>query len=110
MLKNVLNYLAGVINRIRGGYTLQIVDEVPENVAKGRLYLVGENAAYWQCVLKCPCGCLQDIQLPLSQESRPRWRVSGKSSAPSLIPSVRRRVGCRSHFVLKHGRVIWCRD
>ncbi|MGY3858930.1 DUF6527 family protein [Aeromonas hydrophila] len=59
----------------------------------------------------CPCGCGDLIQLSLASNGHPRWVVDeGVRRAASLHPSIHRTAGCRSHFFLKQGKVIWCRD
>lgn len=91
-------------------YIASTIPEPPDVVRPWRLYLIGEPKAYWLAVLQCPCGCGDAIQLPLSGRSSPRWTFSGSPDAPSLRPSVRRSTGCRSHFILRGGHVVWCSD
>lgn len=60
-------------------------------------------------LLKCPCGCDQQIALNLMQRHTPRWRVEIRSrSRFSVHPSVDS-TSCGAHFWLRDGRVIWCR-
>jgi hypothetical protein len=90
-------------------YSVIICDDVPDKPAEKRLYVVGEKSVYWQAAMKCPCGCGDLIQLPLTQDARPRWRAQvDKVTSPSLSPSVNRTTGCRSHFFLREGRIVWC--
>ncbi|WP_460534909.1 DUF6527 family protein [Chitinimonas naiadis] len=80
--------------------------EVPENYI---VYLEGEAACYWLAAMVCPCGCGALIQLSLAKSGHPRWTVEVRSNKTvSLHPSVHRTTGCRSHFFLKNGKVIWC--
>ncbi len=59
-------------------------------------------------LLKCPCGCGQQIALNLMQSHSPRWRVDMRPHASfSVHPSVDSRT-CGAHFWLRDGRVIWC--
>jgi hypothetical protein len=45
----------------------------------------------------------------LIPEVKPRWRLLvDRHGHPSLKPSIWRETGCRSHFWLKHGRIVWC--
>jgi hypothetical protein len=51
------------------------------------------------------------VQLSLLEDSRPRWRVEEHDDGTaSIYPSVWRRRGCRSHFFVQRGMVIWVRD
>lgn len=84
------------------------VDDVPEKVEDGVLYLIGESGQSWQAAFRCPCGCNETIQLPLTQDAHPRWVLQGALSHPTLAPSVHRTVGCRSHFFLRKGHIVWC--
>lgn len=59
--------------------------------------------------MRCPCGCGDRIELIILKEARPRWDVSvNKAGEPSLRPSVWRKSGCRSHFWVREGRILWC--
>lgn len=85
------------------------VADVPAVMRPGTVYLVGEGDHRWCATLRCPCGCRATIQLGMLREARPRWSATVHAdSTVSLAPSVWRRVGCRSHFVLERGRVRWC--
>lgn len=92
-------------------YVARGQQDPPESCEPGVLYLVEDGAGQpWLAALRCPCGCHANIQLPMTPPARPRWQISGGTQKPTLWPSVRRTTGCRSHFVLKQGRVIWCDD
>ncbi|WP_238585809.1 DUF6527 family protein [Comamonas sp. E6] len=58
--------------------------------------------------MRCPCGCGQPVELPLIREARPRWSLQvDKDGHPSLEPSVWRRGGCRAHYFVRRGKVVW---
>jgi hypothetical protein len=83
------------------------VDELPDVLKQRSLYLIGDGAP-WSAALLCPCGCRDVIQLSLLHGDSPRWRLSlDGDELPTLVPSIRRTQGCRSHFFLRHGRVVW---
>ncbi|WP_407119579.1 DUF6527 family protein [Bradyrhizobium sp. LMG 9283] len=45
----------------------------------------------------------------LLDEVKPRWDVVVDAEGRvSLHPSVWRRTGCRSHFWIRKGKVVWC--
>ncbi|WP_445731075.1 DUF6527 family protein [Mariniflexile sp.] len=57
---------------------------------------------------KCPCGCQSIINLNLLKETFPCWDFHIRNnSLITLSPSIRRLIGCQSHFFLKNGNVIW---
>ena len=84
------------------------VQELPDVLRKQRLYLVGARQP-WAAALLCPCGCGEVIHLSLMQNDSPRWRLQLEPEGiPTLTPSVWRTRGCRSHFFLRRGAVVWC--
>jgi hypothetical protein len=59
-------------------------------------------------VLRCPCGCGDDLIINLDKRSGPAWRFYSKSSRNSLYPSYWRDTDCGSHFVIWNNRIYWC--
>lgn len=89
--------------------TLVFCEEIPDQREDSVIYVVGSDGVFWQAGMRCPCGCGTLIQLPMSKNGHPRWDLSVDSKGlASLNPSVRRTNGCRSHFFVKRGEVIWC--
>lgn len=87
------------------------VSQLPARLSEKRLYLLGDDECEWAATMICPCGCRSPIHLSLARDSRPSWRVRRhRDGTVSLLPSVWRTVGCRSHFVLYKGRIFWCRN
>jgi hypothetical protein len=92
-----------------GLYRYEHVDEFPDFLQSSKLYLAGENGYFWAAAMLCPCGCGDVIQLNLLKKVRPCWAVKEHpDGSASLMPSVWRREGCRSHFFLRHGQIDWC--
>lgn len=89
-------------------YRVAIDQDVPERIESRTLHLIGEQDKFWLAVMKCPCGCQDVINLPMSANARPCWKAFIQSNKPTLSPSIHRTTGCRSHFFLKAGRVVWC--
>jgi hypothetical protein len=85
------------------------VEDMPDTVRPLTVYLCGEGEYLWAAAMQCPCGCRDVIQLNLLKQTRPRWTFQEhKDGSVSLMPSVWRQNGCRSHFFLRHGRIDWC--
>ena len=81
------------------------VDDVPDEVARDTVYLVGVSAQPWLAVLRCPCGCDETLLLNLLPEERPCWHAKVETTGSvTLHPSVWRTVGCHSHFILRSGK------
>ena len=91
-------------------YVAEYVDDLPDNhsIMKNTIYIVGENGYQWQAAFKCPCGCGDLIQLSLLEDHTPSWKIIiNKKGTITISPSIERTIGCRSHFNLKKGRIIW---
>lgn len=85
------------------------VDE-PQAPREKTVYLIGDTGNEWAASFICPCGCGALISLNLlSHPGRPLWTVTeGRQKLATLTPSVWRKVGCKSHFVMRDGQIIWC--
>lgn len=96
--------------RKSGGYIIETCDDEPKSVRKGIVYLIGDPGNEWAASFVCPCGCGEIITLNLlRQAGRPTWRVQiGLGDVATLVPSVWRKVGCKSHFIIRDGETIWC--
>jgi hypothetical protein len=85
------------------------VDEFPDTLQRAKVYLAGEGDHLWAAAMICPCGCDEVIEMNLLKQVRPCWSVQEhQDGLVTLKPSVWRGKGCKSHFVLRHGRIDWC--
>jgi hypothetical protein len=84
---------------------------MPERLRPRTLYILTEDREPWVASMICPCGCGETLEMNLLTDERPCWRYSVDAKGhPSLEPSVWRKIGCRSHFFLRHGRIEWTPD
>lgn len=84
-------------------------DTLPNELPRRDLLLAREGSDHWAVGMRCPCGCGQRIELMLLREVKPRWDIIiDTRGRPSLTPSVWLRTGCRSHFWLRSGKIVWC--
>ncbi len=75
------------------------------------LYVVGDAKTPFCAAMLCPCECRAPMYLSLVENDEPRWQVKVYSDGtPTMVPSIWRVVGCRSHFFIFRGRVAWVRD
>lgn len=113
-MEGLLYWLTAAWARLRRRsvpYRTRLADDVPENPDPGFLYLVGEGVHQWFACFLCPCSCGQLIQLNTLPCGRPRWSSTRhRNGTATLHPSVRRTVGCKSHFFLRRGFVEWAYD
>lgn len=83
-------------------------EDPPDAPQAGYVYLIGDRQNPWSASFVCPCGCGELISLSLIKSDDPRWRHSIDGlGAISLHPSIWRTRGCRSHFFIRKGRVLW---
>jgi hypothetical protein len=84
-------------------------ERLPKRLSSHTVYIVGVQGHEWLAEMVCPCGCSEALFLNLLREELPnwQWRVNTEG-AVTLNPSVRRKIGCRSHFFLREGFIQWC--
>jgi hypothetical protein len=81
--------------------THKFVDEVPERLEPGTLYV---SMRYATALHLCCCGCGSEVVTPLSPV---QWRVTFDGETITLDPSVGSwALPCRSHYVIRNGHVI----
>lgn len=82
---------------------------LPEKLPWRDLLLAREEEDQWSVGMRCPCGCGQRLELMLLKQVKPRWDLTTDTKGrPTLSPSVWLRTGCRSHFWVRGGKIIWC--
>ena len=83
-------------------------DTPPTNLPWRNLILAREDDEDWAVAFYCPCGCGKRVELLLIREAKPSWSIQiDEAGKPSLHPSVWLTVGCKSHFWLRNGKVVW---
>ena len=89
-------------------YSYVYSEDVPDTIDEGILYLIGTDNYYWQAIMKCPCGCNNNLHMNMIEDYDPYWtyKISSENKI-SLSPSVDRMIGCKSHFFLRNGKIIW---
>jgi hypothetical protein len=74
----------------------------------GDCVIVARGGVQRQWVMRCPDGCGETLSVNLDARSGKAWRTYERRDRWSLFPSIDRPTGCKSHFVLWHGHVLWC--
>jgi hypothetical protein len=89
-------------------YRAAFMDESPDRLKRDIVYLIGDKDAPWAASFICPCECGEVISISLIETDSPTWTVEvEKSGAVTIAPSVWRQRGCKSHFFIHDGCVIW---
>ncbi len=101
MWKRVSSYFR---YRLFNIYSTEKCIEVPQEIDNYIIYLVDK----WVIVFKCPCGCKNDIYLNTLQSTSPRWSYKIDKRRINVMPSIRRKSGCKSHFWIRRGKIDWC--
>jgi len=102
------NLYKKIIKQFTPGYKCLWVDDIPDKIKRNIIYIVGMKSNPWVLVFTCPCGCRNLVYLNLLPGSYPRWTYKiSFSNRVSISPSVKRISGCKSHFHIKKGRIIW---
>lgn len=111
--------LAVIENPHKTPIVVRHVEDEPEldcDLEPGVLYVVHWDAPkFWGpdnppacCVMRCPCGCGEALSMSLMANDKPHWDLIGYEGQPAtLIPSIHRKVRCKSHFWLKGGQIEW---
>lgn len=111
-MNGILEWWRQAIENILPARRLIIVDgdSLPSKLPKRALVLARDDGEDWCVGMRCPCGCGSNIELLVIKEAKPRWDIATDHNLrPTLSPSVWRKNGCRAHFWVRDGRVIWCR-
>lgn len=110
----MIAWLESIFERLtawwRGG--LKVVqgegDTLPVRIQRRHLIHMLDAGESWSVGFHCPCGCGDVIELLLVRAVDPHWTLSvDRFGRPTLRPSVWKSAGCRSHFWLRNGQVIW---
>ncbi|MEX2205426.1 MAG: DUF6527 family protein [Myxococcota bacterium] len=81
---------------------------LPELLRPYTVYLIGEVHHRWFAAMDCPCGCSSVVQLSILTTGRPRWTVAEHwTGTVTIHPSIQRTTGCRSHYFVRRGRILW---
>jgi len=84
------------------------VDDVPDKLDNRIIYIIENEGYYWQAAMVCPCGCNKILHMNLINDYHPSWKFEiNKRKIITLQPSINRMVGCKSHFFIRKGRIIW---
>lgn len=79
------------------------------SLARGtnRLFIVQRGISR-SVVFECPSGCGDILTINVDPKAGKAWRMRLKEGTLTLLPSVWRSTGCRSHFILWRNQVWWC--
>jgi hypothetical protein len=95
-------------NQIRCQGTVTTRDDArPLTNQPGDVVLI-ERGVPRSLVLRCPCGCGDDLLINLDKRSGAAWRIYRQQGKLTLYPSYWRDTACESHFILWRDKILWC--
>jgi hypothetical protein len=107
MIKRFIKWLLNLFKAKRP-YKTRFVDEVPNTLDSKIIYIIENKGYRWKAVMICPCGCNKILHMNLIKDYNPSWKFEiNKKKTITLHPSINRTVGCKSHFFIRKGKVIW---
>lgn len=59
-------------------------------------------------IIACPDGCGETLVVNVDPRAGKAWRIDTRGEGVTLYPSVWREGGCKSHFIIWRGLLIWC--
>src|SRR4051812_6368813 len=72
----------------------------------GDAILVRRDRPRW-LILRCPCGCGEDIPVNLDSRAGKAWRYYDRGGrGATVFPSIWRDTGCESHFIIWSGHIL----
>ncbi|MHB8724018.1 MAG: DUF6527 family protein [Casimicrobiaceae bacterium] len=73
--------------------------------APGDAVLIERGVPRW-LVIKCPCGCGEEIPVNLDMRAGKAWRLYRNKAGVTLFPSVWRDTGCEAHFIIWRDQIV----
>ena len=92
-------------------YRTEWVEDIPENLDKNTVYIVGGREYPFYAAIVCPRrSCRQVVNLDVSADVRKKWRITEHPDGRvTLSPSVHvTGLVCRCHYWLRKGCIVWC--
>lgn len=97
------------VTRVRHRGTTEYRDEAKALLEKPGDVVLVERGVPRSFVMRCPDGCGETLAINLDRRAGKAWRLQAEqNSTVSLYPSVWKADGCRSHFIVRKSRIIWC--
>jgi len=86
------------------------IEEKPESgVYKGCFVIVKAGATPKWLYMQCPCGCGQELQLPLMKNLPQYWVLTiDERQHITVSPSIHVKSSiCCSHFWIRNNKIVW---
>lgn len=108
LLNRIIGYFQWKFGKFQYRAKLVSDNPKPEDVESDIVYVIGGKGYVKWAYLKCPDNCDENIILNLSQSRKPYWTVKqDKKGRATIHPSIHKLEGCKSHFWIKKGHLMW---
>jgi hypothetical protein len=87
---------------------IQIRDDAARLLANSGEFAIVERGRPRLIVLRCPCGCGDDLLINVDRRVGKAWRYYRNQYGMSLYPSYWRDNACESHFIIWNNNIYWC--
>lgn len=107
MLKRLFDWIKRLFYK-KKPFRYKYVEDVPNVLKSKTIYIIGVENNPWQLIMECPCGCKNTLHMNLMKEESPVWSyVIENKKMITIHPSINRIVGCKSHFFIRNGKLVW---
>ncbi len=107
-MKKIKKIIAYILRFFDSRYRIKYYADLPEQIKKKEVYIIGNLKEPWLLMFECPCGCKKIIQLNLLKEASPQWTFSiTRKNRMTISPSISGTTGCQSHFFLINNKIKW---
>ena len=100
--------MRGKVRRIRFKGTSESHDSAVSLLSESGDVAIIERGRPRFVVIRCPCGCGENLFANLDRRAGPAWRLYRRRNKLTLFPSYWREDACESHFILWNDRLFWC--
>lgn len=83
-------------------------DNAGANLVSSGDYVIVERGQARLIVMRCPCGCGDDLLINVDKRVGPAWRFYRNQYGMTLYPSYWRDTACESHFIVWNNNIYWC--
>jgi len=95
-------------SRVRWRGTVEQRDEARALLTEAGDVTLVERGCPRFLVVKCPCGCGEELVVNLDRRVGGAWRLYRRPRGLTVYPSVWRESGCRSHFIIWDDQILMC--
>ena len=109
MWKYIKIWLLNLFYRYKPAYQTEWIENLPDQLKKNTVYILGGRKYPFQTVFICPRSCGKKIYINISPQHKKKWDIiEHKNDVISLSPSIwMAHSECNCHYWLKKGKFNW---